>query len=163
MDLLKQIPPGKEEIPEILLKKLDIAACNLIRNQSCLIDIPEERVKDDYQYEGQDTRDGYDPVRGDSEPFEGSDTFYRYSKWGLLDKWPLQLGDLAIFKGKNTNYWYLGISFGSHPYVMFERGSKEEIFERAEKLNEYRETEGEEVFEDEIMRLIDYYEEGMNG
>jgi hypothetical protein len=159
MDLLKQVPP-KGEIPDILLKKGNIAACNFLMNKT--VDAPEEGKRDDYGYEGQ-ISERYALVRSDLEPFEGLQTFHKPQKWGLLDRWPLQLGDLVAFKGKNTNYWYLGVCFGLNPRVVFERGSREEIFERAKILNEYRETEGEAAFEDEIMYLLDLYEEGRNG
>jgi hypothetical protein len=137
VDLLNQIPPGKEEIPEKLLKKLDIAASNLVRNDLGLNDelSEEERRNADY----------------DNIP----ELYDRRGKWGLLDKWPLKLGDLVIFRYEKTNYWNLGISFGSNPYVVLDCGSKKEILEEKEQLNKYRETEGEEAFQEEIMRLID--------
>ena len=148
VDLLKQIPQDNEEIPDVLLKKLDIAACNLVNSQAGQYDLTEEERREYAAYESPEVND-------------------RKQKWGLLDKWPLQLGSLAVFKEKTPNLWYLGICFGSNPYVVLEGGSKEEIFEKKKQLNEYRETEGEEAFEEEIMRLrnlnfkiLDNYERG---
>jgi hypothetical protein len=143
VDLLKQIPPGKEEISGNLLKQLNDAACNLLYNRAGQYDLTEEERREYADY----------------EPLEVSDNGGR---WGLLDKWPLQLGDLTILRRKDKKYWYLGICFGSNPYVILECGTKEEIFERTEKLNKYRETEGEEAFENKIMYLLDRHEEGLN-
>jgi len=136
LDLLKQIPPGKDEIPDGLLKKLDIAACNLVNSQAGQYDLSEEERREYADYD--DFAHVYD----------------RGGRWGLLDKWPLQLGDLVILRSKTSSFWYLGICFGSNPYAIIEGGSKEKILEEEQRLNEYRETEGEEAFEEEIMRLI---------
>lgn len=158
LDLLKQIPPGNEETSEHLLKQLNIAASNLLSNQT--VDFPDGEKRDDYLYEGQ-ISERYDLVRAD---YDSPEIDNRIGRWGLLKEWPLDLGDLAIFRDtNNSNYWYLGICFGLNPYVMFERGSKDKIAKRAEQLNEYRESEGEEAFEEEIMYLIDLYMEGRNG
>jgi hypothetical protein len=153
MDLLKQVPP-KGEIPDILLKKGNIAACNLLMNKT--VDAPEEEKRDDYGYEGQ-ISERYAPVRSDSEPFEGKQRFDGPQEWSLLDRYPLQLGDIVILQAKDKIYWYLGISSCSNRYFVFERGSKEEIYKRAKELNEYREKEGEDAFEAEIMYLRDLY------
>jgi len=144
LDLLKQIPPGSKEISSVLLNKLDIAAWNLVNSQAGQYDLTEEERREYADYEPPEVNN-------------------RKQRWGLLDKWPLQLGELAILKDKRTNYWNLAVCFGSNPYIVFEHGSKEEIFRREKRLNEYRETDGEEAFENEIMRLIDLYEEGLNG
>ncbi len=145
VDLLKQIPQGNEEIPDVLLKKLDIAACNLVNSQAGQYDLTEEERREYAAYEPPEVND-------------------RKQKWGLLDKWPLQLGNIELFRdNKNRKIWYLGIRFDLNPPVVFERGFNYEIIERAERLTEYRKSEGEEAFEEEIMRLIDLYVEGMNG
>lgn len=143
LDLLKQIPLGKDEIPDVLLKKLDIAACNLVNSQAGQYDLSEEERREYADYEPPEVND-------------------RRGIWGLLDKWPLQLGDLVILRSKTSSFWYLGVCFGSNPYVIIEAGSKEEILKEEQRLNAYRETEGEEAFEEEIMRLIDRYGEGLN-
>ena len=145
VDLLKQIPQDNEEIPDVLLKKLDIAACNLVNSQAGQYDLTEEERREYAAYESPEVND-------------------RKQKWGLLDKWPLQLGNIELFRdNKNRKIWYLGIRFDLNPPVVFERGFNYEIIERAERLTEYRKSEGEEAFEEEIMRLIDLYVEGMNG
>lgn len=143
VELLKQIPPGNEEISDNLLKKLDIAACNLVNSQAGQYDLSVEERREYADY----------------EPPEAND---RRGRWGLLDKWPLQLGDLVILRSKTGSFWYLGICFGSNPYAILDAGSKEEILEEEQQLNEYRETEGEEAFEEAIMELIDRYGEGLN-
>lgn len=140
LDLLKQIPLGKEEIPDVLIKNLDAAASSLLRNHAGQYDLSAEERQMYADYEPPDR-----------EEVEGG------GNWGLLDRWPLELGGLVILKGKDTSYWYLGISISSNPYVTLERGSKEEIYERAKELDEYRKTEGEEAFKEEIMRLVDRY------
>ena len=139
LDLLKQIPPGKEEIPEVLLKQLNSAASSMISNRAGQYDLSEDDLRN-YEY------DQYDP-----------DACSLPGRWGLLDRWPLQLGDLVIFRSTDPEFWYLEISSGSNPNLMLKYGSKEEILVEEERLSEYRKTEGEEGFEDEIMRLVDSY------
>lgn len=146
MNLLKRIPPGKGEIPEVLLKQLDCAASSIINSRAGQYDITEE------------DRQNYDISYNEYDP----DACSPPGRWGLLDKWPLQLGDLAIFKSEDSEFWYLGISSGSNPYLMLRCGSKEEILEEGERLNEYRKSEGEEGLEDEVMRLVDSYRDKAN-
>jgi len=148
LDLLKQIPPGKEEIPEVLLKQLDMAAYGLINSEAGQHDLSEvERAE-------------YDEFHSKLGPEEPNSI--RKGRWGLLDKWPLMLGDLAIFRSKDSEYWYLGISSGDNPCLMLKCGSKDEILEEEERLNEYRKTEGEESLEDEVMRLVDKFRDKAN-
>ncbi len=136
LDLLKQIPPGNEEISEILIKKLNNAACALVNNQAGQYDLTEEERRDYADY----------------EPPEMND---RMQKWGLLDKWPLQLGELMICEDREHKEWLIGISFNSNPYLWFKSGSKKDIIELGNELIELRETEGEEAFQDEIMGLVE--------
>jgi len=141
LDLLKQIPPGKEEIPENLLKQLNSAAWSIMRSRSGQHDLTEEERQD------------YDISYSDYDP----DACSPPGRWGLLDRWPLQLGDLVIFRYKESDFWYLGINSGSNPDLMLKCGSKVEILEEMERLAEYRKTSEEEAFEDEVMRLVDNY------
>lgn len=137
VNLLKEIPPGNEEIPEILLKQLDIAAYDLVRNQAGQYDITEEERRN---------------ISGnDLEEVSG-----RYQKWGLLDKFPLSVGELMIWPEENGK-WALGLSFGANPRVELEIGSKERILELRRSLNEIRAEEGEEAYEEEIMRKRSRY------
>lgn len=142
IELLKQIPPGKEELPEVLLKKLDSAAFSLINNQAGQYDPTDEE------------REACNADNPDDFP-EISDW---HGKWGLLDRWPLQLGDLIIYKGDEPRRWYLEINSGGSSNLVLESGSKQEMLKEMESLNEYREAEGEEAFEAEIMRLVDHYQ-----
>jgi hypothetical protein len=137
IELLKQIPPGKEEIPDKLLKQLDIAATGLIINQAGQYDLSEEERK---EYEAYD---------------DSPEVYDKGGRWGLLDRWPLHLGDLAVFVARETNDWYLEISSESNPYMTLMRGSKRKILAEADRLNEFRKIEGEEAFEDEVMRMVD--------
>ena len=65
------------------------------------------------------------------------------------------MGDLAVFVARETNDWYLEISSESNPYMTLMRGSKRKILAEADRLNEFRKIEGEEAFEDEVMRMVD--------
>lgn len=141
IDLLKQIPPGKGEIPENLLKQLDCAASSIMRSRAGQHDLTEEERQD------------YDISYNDYDP----DACSPPGRWGLLDRWPLQLGDLVIFRYKESDFWYLGINSRSNPDLMLKCGSKVEILEEMERLAEYRKTSEEEAFEDEVMRLVDNY------
>jgi len=141
LNLLKQIPPGKEEIPEDLLKQLDNAAVGMLRSRAGQHDLTEEERQDyDISYSN------YDP-----------DACSPPGRWGLLDKWPLRLGELVILKSEETEFWYLGINSGSNPNLMLKCGSKSEIFEEMERLTEFRKTSEEEIFENDIMHLVDNY------
>lgn len=102
LDLLKQIPPGDEEIPEDLYKKLDTAAINLLNNQT--VDAPPEGPKsDDYVYEGR-TELKYEPTREDHEPSEIDGPIEEYNQpWVLLDRWPLKITDLTVFQTKDPD------------------------------------------------------------
>ena len=73
-----------------------------------------------------------------------------------------QHGRQRYGKSEDSEFWYLGISSGSNPYLMLRCGSKEEILEEGERLNEYRKSEGEEGLEDEVMRLVDSYRDKAN-
>ena len=142
LDLLKQIPLGKEEIPEDLLKRLDNAAVGILRNCAGQHDLTEEeREEYNISYSG----DNFD-VCGPT------------GRWNFLDKWPLRLGRLVILvDNKKPELRYLGIASGSNPYLILKCGSKNEIHEEMERLIELRETSEEEVFEDEIMFLAGDY------
>jgi len=141
LDLLKQIPPGKEEIHEDLLKQLNSAAWSIMRSRAGQYDLTEE------------DRQNYDISYNDYDP----DACSTPGRWGLLDKWPLRLGELVILKSEETEFWYLGINSGSNPNLMLKCGSKSEIFEEMERLTEFRKTSEEEIFENEIMHLVDNY------
>ena len=142
IELLKQIPPGKEELPEVLLKKLDSAAFSLINNQAGQYDPTDEE------------REACNADNPDDFP-EISDW---HGKWGLLDRWPLKLGDLILYKSDESGVWYLEINSGSSCNLVLESGSKHEMLKEMESLDEYREAKGEEAFEAEIMRLVDHYQ-----
>jgi hypothetical protein len=142
IELLKQIPPGKEELPEVLLKKLDSAAFSLINNQAGQYDPTDEE------------REACNADNPDDFP-EISDW---HGKWGLLDRWPLKLGDLILYKSDESGVWYLEINSGSSCNLVLESGSKHEMLTEMESLDEYREAKGEEAFEAEIMRLVDHYQ-----
>lgn len=136
VDLLKQIPPDNEEISEVLLKKLNNAACALVKNRSGQYDLTEEERREYADYEPPEVND-------------------RKQKWGLLDKWPVDMGDLWVCIEEISGDWCLGISVNSNPCVWFARGSKKHIQDLGKELNDIRETEGEEAFTTEIMSLID--------
>lgn len=138
IELLKQVPPGKEKIPEKLLKQLDIAACSFVNSLSEQYDLSEEEREEYVNYD-------YAPYLYD-----------RGGKWGLLDKWPLQLEYLEIYKNEETGLFYLEISSRSSSNMVLKSGSKYDVSEEAERLSKYREAEGEEAFEAEVMRLVDH-------
>jgi len=138
LDLLNQLPKCKGEIPEGLLKRLDAAAINLINNLDSQYDLPEEERR---SYSADDLLEVQNRPGGR----------------GLQGKSPLPLGDLEVFKYETDKFWYLRIRFGRAPYTMIRFGSEEEILAEEKRLNTLRETEGEEAFEDEVMRLIDVY------
>jgi len=161
MDLLEQIPPGKEEIPDILLKKLDIAATNLVTNQAGLCDIPEGAVKDDYVYEGIDTRnDGdFNPVRGDFEYPEEPEVNDRGQICGLPSfyyRFPIRAGDLWLCEYKE-GFWELHTSFNEGYSVPLCNGSKKQMIEEGDRLINIRDKDGEEAYQEEIMKLRHEY------
>lgn len=140
VDLLKQIPPGKEEIPDDLLKKLDIAAINLITNKAGQHDLPEaERLN----FAFEDLPEMYDWGGAWSRP----DFYYRF---------PLEPGDIWLLKYKG-DIWKLGVSFGGNPIVTFCEGSKKQMIEERHRLNDIKDKNGKEALEDEIMELMDDY------
>jgi hypothetical protein len=53
--------------------------------------------------------------------------------------------------------YYIGISFAGNAPAMLDQGNKTKMTERLRELNEFRETAGEEAFEDEVMRLRDSF------
>jgi hypothetical protein len=155
IDLLKQVPPGKAEIPEILLKKLDVAAINFINNKS--IDAPEEEKRDDYLYEGQ-TKAGYAAVRSDLDP---------WSSFGIREDEDLdddcsiedEIPWATVWGSKRqSGQYYLGIcAYDLFPLTLCS-GSKEEMVEESYRLNKIRLTEGEEAYKNEIRNLRAEYE-----
>lgn len=138
LDLLKQLPKGKEEIPDDLLKRLDIAACNLVNSQDGQYDLSEEERR---VYSANDLQEVQNRPGGP----------------GLEKKFPMPLGEVVILRRRGDKDWYLGIRFGRAPYSLIRFGSKEKILNEEERLITLREEKGELAFEDEVMRLRDAF------
>jgi hypothetical protein len=159
-ELLKQIPPGNKEPSEFLIKSLNAAAYNLITNKSGLYELSEEE-------------------RRNIE--ELPEVMDRKQSWGLLNKWPLEVGELMQWqansevkerylkvqenlKGKfvrdglsSLPIWVLAVSFNQERYASLAVGSKEEIFAIVDGLERTREENGEEAYKEELMYLRDDY------
>jgi hypothetical protein len=156
MDLLKQVP-SKGEIPDVLLRKGSIAAASLLMNRS--VDVPEEEKKDDYLYEGQ-IRAGYDAVRSDLDPWSASEGRLEaiagkrnWDNWGLSARFPLPIAETVEIYCDNVDDWCVGVRFGDRSPVTLAIGTKKAMIEERNRINEIRDKEGIEAYEDEIKNL----------